>query len=99
MPHFPHDVILVEECCKSASVNARVSCGVIQERHVCWGFCLGPVVLDDGKECVDCVVYLSAWPCAQLIGSQRIMRFCVLRPSGSRCRRIPSKSLARALLR
>ena len=33
---------------------------------------------DDSKKCVDCVVYLSAWPCVQLIGSQRVMCFGVL---------------------
>ena len=78
MPHFSIDIKLVWECCEAASVNAGVSCGVIQERHVCRGFCLGPVVLDDGEECLDCVMYLSAWPCAQLIGGQRVICFGVL---------------------
>jgi hypothetical protein len=87
MPHFSNDIKLVWECCKAASVNAGVSCGVIQERHVCRGFCLGPVVLDDGEECVDCVMYLSAWPCAQLIGGQRVMCFGVL------CQSVQEKSL------
>jgi hypothetical protein len=33
----------------------RFTCSLrfcLQEHHVCWGFCLGPVVLDDGKECI-----------------------------------------------
>jgi len=75
VPHFPVDVVVFENECKSLSVDTGVGCGVVDEAAIA-GQPFLSMMLYDGNHKIDGVVDLAGRVGALLQMGEGVVCFC-----------------------